>query len=194
MQTSPIVYVSRITNLSDARYCAGMGAQLLGYVIDPSHPDYVSPENYQQMVGWISGPARVLEIPDSLHEDLTVVQKQYAPDYFHISYRTLRQYAHATLPLIVDISLDEFIVLTNGESSIPENVSHWIITDVPQGSAKLPVNNLSVLIAWTNYTIPALQLLEITGASGICLKGSHETTPGLKDYDHLSKVLEEFNS
>ena len=74
MQPSPIVYVSRITNLSDARYCAGMGAELLGYVIDPSHPDYVSPENYQQMVGWISGPARVLEIVSSESIDMAAAQ------------------------------------------------------------------------------------------------------------------------
>ena len=192
MQPSPIVYVSRITNLSDARYCAGMGAELLGYVIDPSHPDYVSPENYQQMVGWISGPARVLEIVSDESIDMAAAQKQYAPDYFHIPSRLLRLYAQSPVPLIVDISIEEFTSMTNGGDK-SENISHWIITGVPQDSEQFPVANLPVLIQWSDYSIPATRLLEITGASGICLKGSHETAPGLKDYDHLSQVLEELN-
>ncbi len=53
------VKVCGITNLEDARYCAGAGADFLGFVQYPESPRYVAPEAARAILAWIHGPAPV---------------------------------------------------------------------------------------------------------------------------------------
>ena len=39
---STIVKISQVTNLSDAGYCAGMGVEMIGFMIDEDSESYVS--------------------------------------------------------------------------------------------------------------------------------------------------------
>ncbi len=55
----PKVKVSGITRLEDARLCAGMGADHLGFDQDPASPRYVAPAVAREIVGWVEGPAPV---------------------------------------------------------------------------------------------------------------------------------------
>jgi phosphoribosylanthranilate isomerase len=49
------VKISNVTNLSDARYCAGMGVEMLGFSIDEDSPNYISPKNSRISVpGWLA--------------------------------------------------------------------------------------------------------------------------------------------
>ena len=57
--------------------------------IDPNSPDYVSPEQYQAMIGWVAGPKRAIEIGTSDMMNLDRVVEQYAPDLLHISLSSL---------------------------------------------------------------------------------------------------------
>lgn len=49
------VKICGITTLEDARYCAGAGADYLGFVQYPESPRYVTPETVRQIVDWIHG-------------------------------------------------------------------------------------------------------------------------------------------
>jgi phosphoribosylanthranilate isomerase len=51
------VKAANITNLSDARYCAGMGVEWIGF---PSQD--VSPAMFAEITGWLSGPQWVIEL------------------------------------------------------------------------------------------------------------------------------------
>lgn len=187
MQTRPLVYVSRITNLSDARYCAGMGADLLGFVIDPADPDYVSPESYQQLIGWISGPARVVELGSAVF-DADALRAHYAPDFLHVSLLRLSEVPTAAWKLIVDIHFNEL-------SKVPAraDIAHILVNEIPDSLPATLVADRSVLVGRRPGTFPVGPYLSRHGASGIALQGSRESAPGLKDYDHLSQVLEELN-
>lgn len=187
MQTRPLVYVSRITNLSDARYCAGMGADLLGFVLDPSDPDYVSPESYHQLIGWISGPARVAELGNAAVRP-EEFRTQYAPEYLHVTSSRLSDLPVGAFQLIVELSLDELAHLP----SRPD-IAHVLLTDLAKNPAPALPAGLSVLAAGYPDAGPVVAYLARAGASGIALQGSRESAPGLKDYDHLSRVLEELN-
>lgn len=187
MLHKPLVYVSRITNLSDARYCAGMGVDLLGYVVDPTDPDYVSPEAYQQLLGWISGPARVIETGSSL-PDLKKITETYAPEYLHVSWTQLSQLPVGSLKLIVEIPYEDL------RNLMPRSdIAHVLVSGAPEKRIMAP-NGVTALISHIPDGKSLHNLLDITGADGIALRGSKEVTPGLKDYDHLSKVLEELES
>src|SRR5215218_4914417 len=106
MPEKPITYVRRVTNLSDARYCAGMGADMLGYVIDPGHVDYISPKLYQEMSGWVSGPRRVIEIL-TLASDLGGQLAHYSPDLIHVHFTLIEPGALPDLPIILECNFTE---------------------------------------------------------------------------------------
>ena len=58
------VKVSGVSNLSDARYCAGMGVHWLGFSIKPDSPNYCSPEQFQEIASWVEGVSHVAEAHD----------------------------------------------------------------------------------------------------------------------------------
>lgn len=190
MQSRPTVYVSRITNLSDARYCAGMGADMLGFVVDPAHRDYVSPESYQQMIGWIAGPGRVMETGALPSAEVTTAASQYAADYLHITADRLEEFKDGALPLIVEVGFND---ADRARKENHPSIAYWMVTDVPDTVEASDFAERSVLIARTGLEGSAAAFLAHCGAAGIVLKGSHEAAPGLKDYDHLSQILEELN-
>ena len=192
MQSTPIIYVSHITNLSDARYCAGMGADLLGVVIDPSNADYVSPEAYQQIKGWVSGPKCVVEL-GHLPTDLELARTNYGADYFHIAVHQLPEIGPSPLPLMVEITFEEFTNRLHTRSLPVDGISFWIVTHVPDTIANAFPSTPPVLIARRSFPGLATDFLSSTCAAGLVLHGSHESVPGLKEYDHLAKVLEELN-
>lgn len=49
------VKISGVAHLADARYCAGAGADYLGFVQDPDSPRYVEPEVAREIIEWVEG-------------------------------------------------------------------------------------------------------------------------------------------
>jgi phosphoribosylanthranilate isomerase len=49
------VKICGITNLADARYCAGAGADYLGFIQSESSPRYVDAETARQIIEWVAG-------------------------------------------------------------------------------------------------------------------------------------------
>lgn len=180
-----LIYVNRITNLSDARYCAGMGVDFLGFVIDPASPDYVSPELFQDLVGWISGPARVLELGHAAFDRSTIAER-YAADFLHIPEDRLNEFDDIDIKLIAEASPTSGNL--QGKQKAP--VAYWAVHSLVE-----PLENVNApyLVFGNPADQPVKQYLNALGAKGIILSGSKETAPGLKDYDTLSAVLEELN-
>ena len=56
MALKTLVKVGKISNLSDAWYCAGMSVDMLGFTVIASQENYVSPELFREMRGWFYGP------------------------------------------------------------------------------------------------------------------------------------------
>lgn len=180
-----LIYVNRITNLSDARYSAGMGVDFLGFVIDPASPDYVSPELFRDLVGWISGPSRVLEVGRAAY-DAGVLNERYAADYIHITEDRLNDFADGNMKLIVEATHTSGAIASAQKAP----VAYWAVHGLEQ-----PLKNatLPYLVFGSPADQPVKNYLDSLGAKGIILSGSRETAPGLKDYDTLSAVLEELN-
>jgi phosphoribosylanthranilate isomerase len=186
MNQRPLLYVHRITNLSDARYCAGMGVDMLGFVVDPSDQDYVTPKLYQDMVGWISGPKRVIAWPSITSPDWDDVLETYKPDLLHIPFGLLNDKV-PTLPLILEVELS---ALSEAMAVLPSHshITHLLISDGWKTS-NLPSSIAVPILLEVHGTVNAVELLARTGASGLALQGTPEVAPGLKDYDHLSAIL-----
>src|ERR1044071_5737472 len=104
MPLKTVVKVGNITNLSDARYCSGMGVDMLGFRVLEGQPNYLSPKLFQEIRGWVTGPKIVAEIygltsPDQLQS----IIENYAPDYFELNASEFEAFqGDLTLPCIVE--------------------------------------------------------------------------------------------
>lgn len=180
------VKVGNISNLSDARYSAGMGVDLLGFTVVPGRDGYVDPKQFQEMRGWFAGPKVVAEAYGA--DELNEIMKQYQPDLVELSVEDLMVLNPSGLKLIVATSVEGFDrhkqILEQYKSNIafllvPEPVTDRELLDLAA--------EFQVLVDNPGENIQ--QLIEIPNV-GITLKGSAEARPGFKNYDELAQVLE----
>lgn len=73
----PVLKISRLTNLHDARYCSAVGISLMSFRLDPGHEDSVEPKSAAEIISWLSGPQYIGEFgyqtPDEIQNLLEVV-------------------------------------------------------------------------------------------------------------------------
>src|SRR6187401_3084647 len=113
MALKTIVKVGGITNLSDARYCSGMGVDMLGFRVIEGQDNYISPKQFQEIRGWVTGPQIVAEIYGIEKEsDLAEIIAQYRPDYLELGSGELNVLKANALPIILSLKI--------GESSSPD--------------------------------------------------------------------------
>ena len=55
----PLVKICGITTLADARFCAGAGADYVGYIQYPRSPRFIPPKDVAAITEWIYGPKSV---------------------------------------------------------------------------------------------------------------------------------------
>lgn len=54
--TKPHIKICGLTQLHDARTCAGLGADYLGFIQYPESPRYVEPAVAKEILSWVTGP------------------------------------------------------------------------------------------------------------------------------------------
>lgn len=191
MQLKIKVKVGNITNLSDARYCAGMGVDFLGFPIGDAETQ-IPFDTFQEIVGWVSGPAFVLEYSDSMNDDeFQKVTESKAVQYIQLNYSQLKQ-------LGKKVENHSIILKTDiGEwSAINSNLSKYDITYLVLAEnnsvnwKEVEQINKKVKVLMPYYHIDDIEGIESLPIAGIHLEGSSEDKPGQKDYDHLAAVLE----
>ena len=194
MALKTLVKVGNISNLSDARYCAGMGVDFLGFNIDPANEHYVDPEEFKEITKWVSGPEFVGELTDSNDGSQT--------DFYNFTFLQVDQpalipaYDHKMI-LEVDLTEHSDVDVTNILDQWSNRVEYFLLyhsksdhlDDGMIHSLKKWASNHPVLLG-SGITPNNLEDLMNIGIRGIALYGSREAKPGLKDYDELADILE----
>lgn len=202
MALSTFVKISNVNNLSDARYAAGMGVDLLGFDLEESSSNYVSPEKFKEITGWISGPRFVAEF-NLTHPDRML---KLINDYPEIAYLEISEAHHLKMLLNTNFGLI-FKIDINKEGALSELLSqakfykeaHVIISleskteELKEGQiaqiAEL-AESVDLLLGFGLDSGNVKEILKLTKVKGIALKGGDEIKPGLKDFDELSEILE----
>lgn len=182
------VKVGRITNLSDARYCAGMGVDMLGFSI--SGPASISFDRFKEINGWITGPQLVLEVTKP--EDVEIALSTYYASSLEVSedlLQTLKPTEEVSLIVRMDLSQWNKSRLSVFQRKDIQYVLIENYQNEKEEILKEISRTYSVLIELNDSTFNVDELLELPIA-GIALKGSDELRPGLKDYEQLSEILE----
>ncbi len=180
MSLKTIVKVGNITNLSDARYCAGMNVDMLGFVTVATQENYLPAKEYQDIRGWLSGPKVVAEVYGlQSKEQLNTIIEEYKPDYLEMSDTEL-PFTDDRLPLLVRVSAGV------SRGSLKTSAPIAFIIKTPEEAID-PSENILV----EAQDLKSVQhLIDNNSIKGIVLSGSQEVSPGLKDYDHLAEILE----
>ncbi len=197
MAISKIVKINHINNLSDARYCAGMGVEMLGFSIDEGSKHYVSHDKFKEIRSWITGIKIVIETTESDVSTLLEKIETYSPDFVQISNPYLLPTLKSKIdkPLILSIEANQdadtiditmqkckpFVDYFLLESSSLTNFSG----DWPD-FLRLLSPQFPILLG---FGISLQNVASITSA-GIALNGSNEIRPGYTDFGDLMDILE----
>ena len=201
MALKTFVKISNVNNLSDARYCAGMYVNLMGFNLENNNNNYLSPENFTEITEWLSGLEYVGEF-ESYHPD-TILKtvSQYKIDYIQI-----QEEAH--LQMLVQ---SKYKIILKKEIQNEEDIEHLILIapglkendvalllesdSLSLGPAIYPLirelsAKVTVLLGFGIDPDTVEEVLEQTQVKGIALNGGDEIKPGYKDFDGLAEILE----
>ncbi len=178
------VKAGNITNLSDARYCAGMGVDWLGF---PLHT--VNPVTFKEITDWVAGPEFVLEISETASIDSI---GQYPVTTLEISSDQLKMIEEwPSMQWMIRISISEWDKKKSELLKFTDKISYLVI-DLDRYDEQAISDIAScfrILIKQSDsYSLEDLLSLPI---EGINVEGENELKPGLKDYEKLSTILEE---
>ena len=193
------VKINRITNLTDARYCSGMYVDILGFCLEKGSPHFVSPNQFQEITGWISGIDYAAEFAE---EDAYTIERALA-EYPGITWiesgdlDTLIQLNSLGMKLIYRVKLEELDTLLPKIELLRE---HEITLHVTSTNKSISIDNETIInnlssqlnlflgagITPENATL----LCELPGLYGFALDSGDEIKPGLRDFDQLAAILE----
>jgi phosphoribosylanthranilate isomerase len=177
MPLKTFVKVGCITNLSDARYCAGMGVDMLGFRAVEGQENYIKPSQFQEIRGWISGPFVVAEVYGLKNPDaLMAIIENFKPDYLEMGLSELSQFSTLSLPVLLAADENDALI------SLPVQPAYLI--------SKNPFKTSIPQLIEVQSKGDVEPLLNVNNVKGISLKGGTELKPGLKDYEAMSEILE----
>lgn len=198
MNLKTFVKVGNITNLSDARYCAGMGVDMLGFCVNPASPDFIHPDNIKEIIGWVAGPQFVADYGNLEINDIKQIQEGLELETIQVSNVAAANQLAAegqSVLLKLEVSSDHDLNKLNANFDSEIKYLH-ISSDTPSLYDQIDqfISNSSIdipILKGYNLSSDSIStILEDSPFSGIVLKGSHEEKPGYKDYEELADILE----
>jgi phosphoribosylanthranilate isomerase len=202
------VLVRGINNLSDARYCAGMGADRLSFLLDPALPGYLTPEAVQEISGWVAGVELVGEFDTMPAADLNAIaarcglkevllhRRRTPADLAQLQLpaQKLITWIPDMLPEDVDTRFREQQPYLSGFvlPTPPEPLSATQLTRLTQQARMFPLWLGAGFAASTGGSVR--RLVETLRPAGIVLEGGDEIKPGLRDFSELEAIFEELEA
>ncbi|KYG72808.1 phosphoribosylanthranilate isomerase [Roseivirga echinicomitans] len=189
MALRTFVKVSGINNLSDARYCAGMEVDQLGFEIEEGASNYTDIQKFKEISEWLSGVAYVGEITSTGTAIKTLIDG-YQLDAIQIE--NISQIAEALetgLPVSFlahdmeavraawEASGKQLAYVLFDASEIKEDVLMGLSKDIP-------------MVLASGFDAETVTELVKSDLKGIAIQGGNEIRPGYKDFDEMADILE----
>jgi phosphoribosylanthranilate isomerase len=202
MALRSFVKISAVTNLSDARYCAGMYVNLIGFDLEENSKNFTSSQKFNEITGWLSGVDFVAEF-ESTHPEkiLTLVQEYNGINFIETKEEIyLRMLVNSSFGIILkkELSTEEDLDDLIAKAQFFKDfgvVLHLVSNSLDLDSSiteklKTLSSSVDVLLGFGIEPDTIGEIIEETGIKGIALEGGEEIKPGLKDFDQLAEILE----
>ncbi|UOQ70859.1 phosphoribosylanthranilate isomerase [Hymenobacter cellulosilyticus] len=199
------VLVRGINNLSDARYCAGMGADFLTFRLDPALPGHLEPALVQELSGWVAGVQLIGEFDSLSIPEINALATRCGLHYVLMHRRrTPEELAQLVVPALKLIKWIPDMLVEDVEKRFRDQQAHvagFVLADAPHETlsamqrAQLTQQARTYKV-WlgTGFAPASLnvrQLVEEVQPTGIVLEGGQEIKPGLRDFTELEAVFEQ---
>ncbi|MBD2721297.1 hypothetical protein [Hymenobacter armeniacus] len=182
-----------INNLSDARYCAGMGADKLTFVLDPALPGALDTRTVKELAGWVAGVELIGEFDQLSAAEINAVAAECALDAVLLRRpRPEAELAEIAPPVYVELAAEAMQHATEF-SSVPVG---WVM----ELSAETTATDTAALHAiaqqrslWLGPGLNpdlAHELATQLPLAGLSFPSGDEVKPGLRDFDQLEAVFE----
>jgi len=190
------VKVSSIANLSDARYCAGMGVEWLGFPLQE-----ITLERFTEIRNWLAGVQIVGEFTKATADQVREAVTTYQPDVIEVD-------SSVSLVAIQSIDVSKILRVNIDTDNLPAifaasapYVSHFLL--VGDSADSLIGMEASIEIWAAQYPIivgldiPESDLdewVEQSSIQGIGLVAGEEDRPGFRDFTDLMTILEKLET
>jgi phosphoribosylanthranilate isomerase len=202
MALSTLTAVTEINNLSDARYCAGMGVDIIGFNLDKGQASGVTPEAVREIAGWLAGVQLAGAFAGAAAEEINELARQCGLNLVLLNATYLvDDLTKIDLPVIMQVEIHKDTYekeLAQMLELYQPYVQYFLVTSA--GFQAIDDTNLQflqqlaqrfpVLLGFGLDQENVVQVLEQVKPAGIALKGGHEIKPGLKSFDDLADILE----
>lgn len=200
MGLSSFVYLRDVDNLSDARYAAGIGVNLIGFRLNPQDDSSLNAAQFKEISEWISGVQLVGEFGDSSPEEVRDALSQFKVDYLMISDESqLHAFTQLDKPLILRMQVNadtkhelastlnycsgsiDYFLLESDQKDLDEDMVNFITKYATQ---------FPIILGYGVHMENAKTIVNQLKLKGISLKGGSEIRPGFKDFDEMADILE----
>ena len=197
------VLVRGINNLSDARYCAGMGADGLIFTLDATLPGAVDAATVKELAGWVAGVELIGEFGAVPAAEINRLVAECGLTSVLLRLDPARQRLPDDLavPALVEVPAalitDQHYytaAMADLTTALPQGFAFF--TTVPPGNAtdyaywaSLAGQGALWLAGPANPTAAA-DLARQVQPTGLILEGGNEIKPGLRDFTELEAVFE----
>lgn len=189
MALKTFVKVSGINNLSDARYCAGMEVNELGFEIEVGSYNYVDPQVFKEIKGWLSGVNFVGEITSN-NSAINELIADYEFDLIQIEHTERISEALATGLKVCFASNNK--QLAQKAWDISEQQLAYILfdgTDYSIQEIEELAKAMPIVLA-SGFDAETVNERIQSAIKGISIRGGNEIRPGYKDFDDMADILE----
>jgi phosphoribosylanthranilate isomerase len=179
-----------------------MYVNLLGFSLEKTSENFVSPEKFKEITDWLSGLEYVAEFNFS-HPESMLAQLQDYPGIQYIEPTEeihLGMLANTNYGLILRKQvnhLDALEELISKSATYKENeITLLLVSDTLEldqntiSKIKSLAKQCQILLGFGLEASSVEKTAEVTGVKGIALQGGEEIKPGLKDFDELADILE----
>ena len=182
-----------INNLSDARYCAGMGADKLTFVLDPGLPGALDTKTVKELAGWIAGVELIGEFDQLSAAEINALAAECALDAVLLRQpRSADELAEIAPPVYIELGAGSVALAPYVPASpigivieLPEALSAETLAGLHEIARQRPLwLGPGLLPARARDLATQLPLAGLAFASG------DEVKPGLRDFDQLEAVFE----
>ena len=182
-----------INNLSDARYCAGMGADKLTFVLDPNLPDHLDAKAMKELAGWIAGVELIGEFDQLSAPEINALAAECALDAVLLrSFRTMEELAEIAPPVYLELNMAN---LPGQQSSLPSSPVGFVI-ELPDETSLFSATLATLATQRPLWLGPGLhpeharKLATQFPLAGLVFASGNEVKPGLRDFDQLEAMFE----
>ncbi len=187
------VKISKVNNLTDARYFAAMGVDYLGFCCNSGTEMYCTPSKIKEITEWVSGPQFVLEFDGWQHEsDIINMLSTGIGHAVHFG-------AFATYAATFEVPVFKDFILENLDESdfvgvdfpvIRSEKSYHQLSDNDESKIKDLAAQKRIFLDIQFKAKDLWEVLQNLSVYGLILRGGDEEKIGVKSFEELDEIFE----